>query len=182
MADTKITPDFIKSFLSKTEKKWANCKINNGIYGFQFQAGTKWNPGLSQKEIETYQSELGIQFPADFITFLKYANGTDLQTVNVYGNDGNKHAYAVGVYSYPRDLEIIKKRIEWLKEDWDAALESLELEEDVLGRNPKFIPFYIHRYILSSGNPDASIVCSIHGSDAIVYGSSLKEYLQKEFL
>ncbi len=138
--------------------------------------------GLSQEEIEAYQSEIGIQFPADLVTFLQHANGTDLQTVNVYGNDWNKHAYAPGVYSYPRDLEIIKQRIEWLKEDWAATLESLELEKDVLGKNPEFIPFFSHRYILSNGDPDASFVCSIHGNDAIVYGSNLKEYLQAEFL
>ena len=102
--------------------------------------------------------------------------------MNIYGNNGNPYAYAAGVYSYPRDIEIIKQRIAWLKQDWDAAFESLELGVGELGKNPKFIPFYIHRYILSNGKPSDSIVCSIHGSDAIVYGSNLKEYLKAEFL
>jgi hypothetical protein len=56
MTDGQFTSDFIKGFLSGTEKKWSNHKINNGIYGFQFQPGTKWIPGLSQKEIDAYQS------------------------------------------------------------------------------------------------------------------------------
>ncbi len=182
MTTTQITSDFIRGFLAKTEKKWSNHKINNGIYGFQFQPGTKWNPGLSKEEIDAYQAELKIQFPTDFIAFLKHANGTNLQTVNVFGNDGNPHAHAPGVYSYPRDLKIIKQRIEWLKQDWNAALECLELDDEIFGKNPKFIPFYSHRYILSGLNPQGSIVCSIDGTDAIIYGASLTEYLQAEFL
>ncbi|MBC8038154.1 MAG: SMI1/KNR4 family protein [Rhizobiales bacterium] len=182
MANTQITPDFMKAFLFETETKWASGKINNGVYGFQFQPGMKWNPGLSQEEINSYQSVLGIPFPKDLVTFLQYANGTDQKTVNVYDDDGNPHAYASGVYRYPHDIEAIKQRIEWLAEDWEAALESLKLEADVLGKNPKFAPIYSHRYVLCNGNPDSSIVCSIQGSDAIVYGSSLKEYLQNEFL
>ncbi len=182
MADTEMTPNAVKIFLRETEKKWADRKINNGTYGFQFQPGTKWIPGLSQEQINAYQSTLEIRFPKDLVTFLQYANGTDLQTINVYDNDGNPHTYAPGVYSYPRDLEVIKQRIALLTEDWDEVLESLGLGENVLGKNPKFFPFFAHRYVLCNGDPTTSIVCSIHGTDAIVYGPSLEKYLQSEFL
>jgi hypothetical protein len=182
MADTEITPNVVRTFLRETEKEWADRKIDGDIYGFQFQPGTKWNPGLSLEQINDYQSALGIRFPKDLVTFLQCANGTDLPTINVYGNDGNPHACAPGVYSYPRDLEVIKQRIELLAEDWDAILESLEIGEKILGENPKLFPFFAHRYVLCNGDPTKSIVCSIHGTDAIVYGSSLEKYLRSEFL
>ena len=36
-------------------------------------------------------------------------NGTDKPAVNVYGKSGEPYAYAPGYYSYPRDLEAVKK-------------------------------------------------------------------------
>jgi hypothetical protein len=182
MMTKPITVEFINDFLCQTERKWATSKINEGIYGFQIQKGTRWNPGLSQRDIDSYQFELNVQFPEDFKTFLQHANGTDLQTVNVYGNSGLPHAFAPGVYNYPRDLMTIKSSIEELLGDRDAALTSLGLKQDVLGRDPKFIPFYGHRYVLCGANPEISIVCSILGSDAIVYATNLQEYLITEFL
>jgi K+/H+ antiporter YhaU regulatory subunit KhtT len=45
------------------------------------------------------------------------------------------------------------------------------------------VPIYGLRYLVCSPDPDSSVVLSIlDGDDAIVYGDSLKEYLQREFL
>lgn len=180
MRDTELTDDFVKDFLRETERKWAKSEIDQGVSGFQIQPGTKWNPGLAHEAIGAYQAALGIEFPNDLVTFLRHANGTNRPTVNVYSNLGYPHKYALGVYCFPQHLEAIKQRIEQLADG--KFLDSLELEGNILGERPQFIPFFEHRYVLSNGNLDSSIVCSIHGSDAIVYGSSLKAYLQKEFL
>ena len=76
------------------------------------QQGTRWNPGLSDEQIADYEVALGVHFPHDFKAFLREMNGTDLPTLNVYGYCGEPHRHSVGVYSYPRDLELIKERIE----------------------------------------------------------------------
>jgi len=36
-------------------------------------------------------------------------NGTDKPALNVYGNSGQPRRESVGVYSYPRDVEIVKR-------------------------------------------------------------------------
>ena len=43
---------------------------------------------------------------------MRELNGTDLPTLNLYGSSGEPHRKSVGVYSYPRDIEIVKQRIE----------------------------------------------------------------------
>jgi hypothetical protein len=45
------------------------------------------------------------------------------------------------------------------------------------------VPVYSHRYLVCTPSLDSSVVLSIHDThDAIVYGNSLKEYLEREFL
>ncbi len=138
--------------------------------------------GLSEAQIASYQALLGIDFPDDLVTFLRHANGTDVSTKNIYGSDGERPRLRAGFYSYPRDWDLIEERIDWLRKDWHAMLQSLEDCGVNLGNNPKFIPFYEHRYVLSNGDSASSAVCSIFHSDAIAYGWSLREYLEKEFL
>ena len=53
----------------------------------------------------------------------------------------------------------------------------------VLAPGADLVPIYIHRYVVCTSNLESSVVLSIHdGADAIVYGNSLKEYLEREFL
>ena len=46
------------------------------------------------------------------------------------------------------------------------------------------VPIYLHRYVVCTPNLNSSFVLSIavHSTDAVVYGSSLQEYLKREFL
>jgi hypothetical protein len=46
------------------------------------------------------------------------------------------------------------------------------------------VPIYGHRYVVCTSNVESSVVLSIvvHEVDAIVYGNSLREYLEREFL
>jgi hypothetical protein len=44
-------------------------------------------------------------------------------------------------------------------------------------------PIYLHRFVVCTSDLSSSPVLSIcDGSDAIIYGNSLKEYLENEFL
>ena len=47
----------------------------------------------------------------------------------------------------------------------------------------RLLPIYDHRYLACASNLESSVVLSIDGGDdVLVYGNSLKEYLEKEFL
>src|SRR5271169_4202405 len=107
-----LISDFLTKFRVTTEAKWGQKSINPTLYGFQFQRGTRWNAGLSDEKISEYESVLRIRFPYDFKALLHEMNGTDLATLNVYGFCGEPQRESVGVYSYPRDIEIVKKLIE----------------------------------------------------------------------
>ncbi len=108
--------NFLASFKSATEERWSQRSINPTISGFQFQAGTRWNPGLSDDKVAEYETVLGVRFPHDFRAFLGAMNGTDLPTLNVYASCGEPPRESVGGYCYPRDLGIVKQRIEDVRE------------------------------------------------------------------
>jgi hypothetical protein len=41
-----LTDDFLTQFQKTTEARWASTATNPILYGFQFQQGTRWHPGL----------------------------------------------------------------------------------------------------------------------------------------
>jgi hypothetical protein len=102
-----LSSDFLTEFKCATEAKWRKRPINADISGFQFLPGTRWNPGLSDDKIAEYEALLGVRFPDDFRLFLRATNETDLPTLNIYSYCGEPARLWVGVYSYPRDLEIV---------------------------------------------------------------------------
>src|SRR2546425_1369536 len=112
-----LSSDFLAEFQRATEAKWHEKPIDPHISGFQFQTGTRWNPGLSDEKIAEFEDVLGIQFPHDFRAFLRAMNGTDLPTLNVYASCGEPPREWVGVYSYPRDLEIVRRLSEEVSKD-----------------------------------------------------------------
>jgi hypothetical protein len=107
---------FLDEFRRETETRWREKSLDPRIYGFQFQAGTRWCPGLSDEQISACESDVSIQFPADLKTFLRSMNGTDLPTRNIYGNSGEPTRHWVGVYSYPRDVELVRQCISEVSE------------------------------------------------------------------
>jgi hypothetical protein len=177
-----IDDEFLLEFKRQTEARWEHEDINPGIYGFQFQRGTRWNRGLTEGEIETYQAALGVQFPNDFKHMLRVMNGTDLSTVNIYGSSDELQRTSVGVYSYPRDLSIVQELSRDTEQERDKIVEELLDQGYELEPNANLVPIFSHRYIVCGTDPGKSIVLSIVGTDAIVYGDSLRTYLQAEFL
>jgi hypothetical protein len=86
------------------------------------------------------------------------------------------------VYVYPRDLELVREEIGYAEEDrrwWEHELVDSGV---ALKPTDKLVAFCGHRFVVCSEDPTASLVLSIHQTDAIVYGDSLFEYLQNEFL
>lgn len=176
--------EFLDSFKRATEERWRIKSIDPAGYGFQFQPGTRWNPGLSDSAIAEYQNALGVRFPPDFKAFLRKMNGTDLPTLNVYGSSGHPLRWSVGVYSYPGDIERIREYINDVRRNRDSITMDLAEQGFDLHAEAGLVPIIGHRYIVCLPDSESSVVLSIvvNATDAIVYGNSLREYLEREFL
>ena len=161
--ETPMDAAFLTEFKTKTEAKWAAEDVANpAVYGFQFQQGTKWNPGLSPDEIKEYEDAVDARFPNDFRSMLRHINGTDLPNLNVYGNSGEPHTTAFTLYAFRRDLHIVKERIAAIGDDRDEIAEVLlEYEEFTLASDAVLLPIYGHRYLVCDGNGTQSRVLSI---------------------
>ena len=180
---TILDNDFLAEFKRATEAQWSRKSLDPSLYGFQFQRGTRCNPGLPNEKIAEYEHTLGVRFPHDFRALLIAMNGTDLPTLNVYGSRGHTPPHqSVGVYAYPRDVDVVKQRIEDLRGHRAQAAAALAEQGFDLIPEAQPVPIYIHRYVVCTPDLDSSVVLSVHGADAIVYGYSLREYLGREFL
>ena len=179
-----LTGDFLKEFKRATEAKWREKSIDPTLYGFQFRRGTRWNEGLSAEMVSEYEIVLRVQFPHDSRAFLREMNGTDLATLNVYGSCGEPPLESVGVYSYPRDIETVKARIEHIGASRAEIAADLAGQGFELPAEASLVPVFIHRYLVCTSDLNSSVVLSIvaNATDAIVYGNSLREYLENEFL
>lgn len=179
-----ISADFLTEFRRATEAKWREKSIDPTIYGFQFQRGTRWNEGLSDEMVREYEMVLRVRFPHDFKAFLREINGTDLPTLNVYGSCGEPPRESLGIYSYPRDIETVKARIDDIHPSRAEIAADLAAQGFDLPSEASLVPIFGHRYVVCTGDLNSSVVLSIvvNEVDAIVYGSSLQEYLEKEFL
>ena len=184
MQSERLNMDFLNEFKRATEAKWNTQSIDPAVYGFQFQPGTRWNSGLSDEGIAEYQGAVGVKFPLDFKTFLRTMNGTSLPTLNIYGNSGEPPRLSVGVYSYPRDIEIVRQRMKNIRDRRDEISANLSEQGFDLPVEAALVPIFSHRYMVCTSNPESSVVLSIvvNSTDAIVFANSMKEYLEREFL
>ncbi len=166
---------FFSWFKSESEKRWENIQLKSNIYGFQIQAGSKWKPGLSSKEISDFENELGFQFPEILKLFYQNMNGLDKPGINVYGESGEPYAYRPVFYSFPDDLVMIQDYINWVYEDFKIN------EEDVVRKGISHIfPIYSHRFILT--DLKENYILSMYGKDVVLYSPTLKHLLCTEIL
>ena len=171
---------FLDSFIQETETLWRH----RPILGFGSWRGAHWLPGLSQVEIGEFESEFGVHFPDDFRRLLAKCNGTEYPDQAIREGFVGASRPTENVYSYPRDVALVREAINWL--DWENARinvqvvlaeQGYELESEAV-----LIPIFGHRYLVCGSDPSSSTVLSIVGNDAIVYGANLRTYLETEFL
>jgi hypothetical protein len=81
-------------------------------------------------------------------------------------------------------VEIVKPLIEDVRVNRADIPRDLAEQAFELCTEANLVPVYSHRYVVCVPNSDSSVVLSIVvcDTDAIVYGSSLKKYLEREFL
>jgi hypothetical protein len=78
----------------------------------------------------------------------------------------------------------VEQRIEDVRESRNEIAADLREQGFDLSGQANLVPIFAHRYVVCTSNLDFSAVLSIavHDVDAIVYGNSLQEYLEREFL
>lgn len=175
------SPAEFKEIRQRTEALWAGASINPGIHGFQIQPGMRWNTGLTVDEIDGYERALGVRFPESFRCMLSVMNGTDLPTINLYGSSGEPACERPGVYAYPRDLVLVRSMMERVEADRAGIAQALMEQGFYLDLSAGLVPVYSHRFLVCGVDASDGPVLSIAGTDAIVYGGTLIEYLQAEF-
>jgi hypothetical protein len=170
------TSTFFSRMKVDSERLWQNATLRSDIYGFQTQSGTKWLPGLKEVEIDAFEKDLGFRFPRIYRDFLARMNGTDKQTINIFGESGNAYTYSVGYYSYPRDLVRVKELIAWVYDAFRVAEEDVRVQAI-----PHILPVVSHRFLIVDNCPSNPIL-SMHGDDVIVYARDLPTFLVNDIL
>lgn len=165
---------FFPHLKSESEKLWTSVEIDPKIHGFQIQKDTKWNSGLTAKEIELFEKDLGFSFPENYRNFLNHMNGTDKAAINVYGESGEPYRYSPGYYSYPKDIGAMKNLIKKTCRAFDISFDDMDGI-----KIPYILPLTGHRFITISQKSENPVL-SIHGNDAIVYAPSLEDFLENE--
>lgn len=169
--DAQDWPDFFAKFREASEGAWEHQELKDNIFGFQPQPETKWLPGLTDGEIQSYEKAMGFKFPELLVLFLKCMNGQDADYVNVYGQSGEAYRSAPGYYSYPRDLTEIKEKIAWIYTENGITPEEVESL-----KVPHIFPLVAHRFLVidrCATNP----VLSMYGDDIILEADSLPRFL-----
>jgi|SRR5579862_318820 len=141
------------------------------------------SPGLTASELERAQEAAGAAFPPDLAEFL-------MDCLPVGGGFPEWRNDPAGAMHEWQD-EMVKGWVfdvehgYWL-EEWgarpDDSREAGARMSEILHDAPRLIPIYIHRGIpnepLEAGNP----VFSVYGTDTIIFGKDLEEYLLNEFV
>lgn len=71
--------------------------------------------------------------------------------------------------------------MEYVREDRAGITEVLLEQGFRLEPDAGLVPVYSHRFLVCGADPLDGPVLSIQGTDAIVYGRTLAEYLHSEF-
>ena len=126
---------------------------------------------LTEKEIDKYEKDVKFVFPEIYKKYLLHMNGTDKPTININAYDGTPPKYSIGYYSYPRDIDSIKSRIDWIFDSF-----SINEQKVTQKKIPHILPLVEHRFLVidqSLSNP----VLSMYGDDVILYAESLDKFL-----
>jgi hypothetical protein len=173
--------DYFKNLKQASEEKWRITSIRQDLWGFQFQPGTRWNSGLSDEGIARFETAVNARFPAVFRQFLRQMNGTDTPTLDVRGSSGERHRRGPGFYSFPADTERITRIIDEVERDRARLGATLKDEGFELSGVARLVPIFAHRAVVCDPASECSVVLSIYdATDAIVFGNSLQEYLERE--
>jgi hypothetical protein len=137
-------------------------------------------PAYTRAELDRAQARYGLTFPPDLIDLYLWARiegGLD------WTGDETRIRQALA-WPFEGLLAEVEEGGLWWPE-WGERPASAgargEALSAVLQRAPKLIPLYGHRYLPETPTEPGNPVFSVYGSDIIVYGANLAEYLAHEF-
>lgn len=168
-----LPPDSLRCFQmikEATNKRWRREKIE-GCYGFQIQRHTKWREGLSKITLAEFEKAMGYEFPRPLRNFYLTMNGLDTHGINVHANNGTPPSYGPIYYSYPDDLDEIRKMIEWVLNANHVG------PEDLPEKASRIFPIMGHRFLLID-DPKNRIL-SMFGDDIIYWSSGISSQILK---
>lgn len=146
----------------ESEKLWSKKKMEDNVYGFQIQTGSKWKKGLQDNELKNFQKKLGIQFPDSLKNFYRTMNGLDRPGINLQAEKTDEK-YGTIFYSYPDDINEMKEYINWVMQENNC------IKYDK-GEIPPIIPYYGHRFLIIDKHEQ---VLSMYGNDIILWAENL---------
>lgn len=168
------------SFKEKSEKHFETLEIEE-CWGYQIQPGTKWNKGLTEKEIKELESLFGFELPVDYKDMLLTMNGLDKDQISIDPDGKEEDEFDRRLYKYPEDFNkpqwLISQFTEFEKYIHDALSDKGFDVTDIVG----YVPMYGHRALVVFNDKMLSPVVSIHGDDVIVYGKDIMDYWEREF-
>lgn len=153
--------EFIKK---ESERYWKKVDIND-CWGFQIQEGSKWKKGLTEKQLEDFQKNLGITFSESLKNYYRTMNGLDRPGIDNGGE--TEIEFGTTFYSYPEDIKIIKSQIEWILEDNKITDKTIQIQNV-----PSIIPYLGHRFLILDSE---ETILSMHGDDIIFWAENLSK-------
>lgn len=177
-------PDNLKSFMTwykdQSEQYFSAFKKDSNTLAHQKEI--KWQPGLSDLELDAFQQELGFDFPEELIEWYRAMNGTDSPVVAIYDEQNDQYHSVCLQFSYPKHLPEIKQLIQKRLEINGLTIEQMKEE-----RIPFIFPVGDYEFMVIDKltNPVyyLSIACKNHDlNQAYVYGSLIADNLQSWLL
>jgi len=156
------------------------------LIGWPNLLGVKFEPGLSESEIDGIEKMYKIKFPIDYRLLLSKSLPVSDGFPNWRLTTEENQIEIKKRIDFPESAIIwdIKNNEFWPKV-WgklpNDVIDRVNIFKRFMEKAPKLIPVYSHRYIPSppyeAGNP----IISVYGSDMIFYGEDIDQYFQNEF-
>lgn len=173
----------IKEILYKAEKKIKKIQLRHDVWGFQIQPNTKFLKGISRKEIDQLQVLFGFDFPWEYREMLLTFSTLDTAQISIDpDNKEIEYSQENFFYQYPDDYEKSKWIINEIDKNKFVAESVLSEAGFNISKIVGYIPMHHHRVLVVFEDKYLSPVISVWGSDIIMFGNNLREYLKNELL
>ena len=173
------------AFKKLCEREFKFLELEEGIYGFQIQPGTRWNKGLSEKQIIQLEQQFGFIFPIEYRAFLKVMNGFDHKCISIDPDGQEENRYCHLCYTYPKNCYEQDSHYSYLLKDLAdykaSVFEVLIANGFNIAEFQGFVPLYSHRALVVFKDKLLSPVISIMQDDIVVIAQDLKSYWIKQF-
>jgi hypothetical protein len=147
------------------------------------EARVKFQPGLSEDEIQKIQATHGFVFPPDLKEFLMFALPVSDGFVN-WRSAGREEIEKRLAFPYERLFSRILYRSFW-PENWGirprSARQAFAVARSEFEKVPALIPINKHRYIPDRPREPGNPVFSVYQQHFSYYGGNLPECLRNEF-